>query len=72
MAIPPRSSAYTSIRSVGLWYETFDQTTDEEVVKVFMQALEDMRKAGAEIVLTKPVEPEELERVLAGDSGLDG
>lgn len=36
---------------VGILRQAYEsQTTDDEVVKVFMQALEDMKKAGAEIV----------------------
>jgi Asp-tRNA(Asn)/Glu-tRNA(Gln) amidotransferase A subunit family amidase len=36
---------------VGILRQAYErQSTDDEVVKVFMQALEDMRKAGAEIV----------------------
>jgi Asp-tRNA(Asn)/Glu-tRNA(Gln) amidotransferase A subunit family amidase len=36
---------------IGILRQAYERTTtDEEVVKVFMQALEDMKKAGAEIV----------------------
>jgi len=36
---------------IGILHQAYErQTTDEEVVKVFMQALEDMKKAGAQIV----------------------
>ncbi len=55
--------------AVGLWYEDFDQTTDEEVVSLLAQARRERAQTG---VSTPPPIPTVAVMVPAGDVILDG